>query len=283
MRYLLIILLFIAGEAGAQMPLFHAHNTGCMDGDVQRFYDSTGITDATQKQAICELVAALKANNLWAKLEVIYPFVGGTSAAHAFNLKSSSYNMTWVNAPTHNSTGVTFDGSTQYGNTNYLASNLKLLGTYNTSIGVYGNPIGTTDNNFGAFTGGGFSAAYGAFTTTTLFSGLYYFDAFNDVTYTGSGFNGLLHIQRVAVADATIFLNGSAVATETGSSNFNNAGLGAINMYFGALNHPTGGGAIAHYEGDMRFAWIGQSFTTGDAATLYSIIQAYQTKLSRQL
>ena len=48
----------------------------CTDADVQAFMAATGITDPTIDRAICNLVAQLKADNLWNKLDAIYPMVG---------------------------------------------------------------------------------------------------------------------------------------------------------------------------------------------------------------
>ena len=49
---------------------------------------------------------------------IIYPFIGGSVAAvNALNLfypNTSAYNLTFVGSPTHNTSGVTFNGTTQY-------------------------------------------------------------------------------------------------------------------------------------------------------------------------
>jgi len=58
--------------------------------------------------------------NLWNKFTALYPILGGTATAHRWNLKDlrdldAAYRITWVNNPTHNATGVQFDGTTNYG------------------------------------------------------------------------------------------------------------------------------------------------------------------------
>lgn len=49
---------------------------------------------------------------------IIYPFIGGSnSATNALNLfypKTTAYNLTFVGSPTHSSSGVAFNGTTQY-------------------------------------------------------------------------------------------------------------------------------------------------------------------------
>ncbi len=54
--------------------------------------------------AINELVKDLKSNNLWDKMEAIYPFVGGTVSSRRFNLKAipkwsriDKINKIWIN------------------------------------------------------------------------------------------------------------------------------------------------------------------------------------------
>lgn len=44
--------------------------------------------------------------------------------------------MTWANSPTHASTGVTFDGSTQYGDTGFNPSTASLANSYDITLGV---------------------------------------------------------------------------------------------------------------------------------------------------
>lgn len=106
------------------MPL----DSGINDIDANNFIRGAGITDGFQKVVIHELVKNLKLYNLWDKLLVAYPFIGGTAARHGFNLKDyTTFNASFVNSPTHNSLGTTFNGSNQYMNTlfNPLSRNVN--------------------------------------------------------------------------------------------------------------------------------------------------------------
>jgi hypothetical protein len=100
-----------------------------LDPDAQAFLTVTGITNNTIKNAVNDLVVSLKNNNLWGKLKVIYPFVGGTAFTHKFNLKDprdldAAYRIDFVNNPTHSSNGVQGNGIDQYGNINLQANEL---------------------------------------------------------------------------------------------------------------------------------------------------------------
>src|SRR6478672_10479035 len=56
------------------------------DSDAQRFIDSSGITDSTQKHAINDLVTQLKSSGLLPKFMAIYPLVGASEATTKWNL-----------------------------------------------------------------------------------------------------------------------------------------------------------------------------------------------------
>ena len=86
-------------------------NTGGFDSDAADFFTRASITDSTQKNAVNNMVLSLKSNSLWTLMKCIYPFVGGTSSTHSHNLRSSSFQITWSGSPTHNSNGVTGNGS----------------------------------------------------------------------------------------------------------------------------------------------------------------------------
>lgn len=97
------------------------------DADAQAFIDAAGITNATQQDAINGLVVDLKGAGIWTKIDAIYPFVGGTATTHKYNLKDpqdtdGAFRIDFVNGATHDSDGVLFNGSTQYGDTHINAS-----------------------------------------------------------------------------------------------------------------------------------------------------------------
>ncbi len=56
---------------------------GQVDPDAAAFFTRAGITDATQKSAWNACVVSLKASGLWAKIELLYPLIGGNATAHS--------------------------------------------------------------------------------------------------------------------------------------------------------------------------------------------------------
>ena len=104
--------------------------TTTLDTDAQNFISYAGITDATQKSAINQLVLDLKSYGIWNKSYAIYPVVGGTATTHSYNLKNPAYlPLTFTAGWTHSSTGMTPNGSA-YADTNF---NPSVNGTLNSA------------------------------------------------------------------------------------------------------------------------------------------------------
>ena len=90
--------------------------------DTHNFIQATGITDRTQITAVSTLVADLKYAGIWNKMKAIYPIVGGTAAAHKFNLKDPrdldiAYRLAFTAGWVHSSNGMTPNGTSDYANT----------------------------------------------------------------------------------------------------------------------------------------------------------------------
>jgi len=99
-------------------------STGVSDPDAQAFLTAAAITDPTISNAINNLVINLKAQNIWTSMQAIYPFVGGTSTTHKWNLKNptdanSAFRLTFSGGWTHSSNGAYPNGTNAYANTFY--------------------------------------------------------------------------------------------------------------------------------------------------------------------
>lgn len=83
------------------------------DPNVQTYIDAAGITDVTQKEAVNTLVLGLKAANIWDKIDLIMPILGGSEASHLTNLKGPG---TWVSfgSWTHSSQGMIGGGTNSF-------------------------------------------------------------------------------------------------------------------------------------------------------------------------
>jgi hypothetical protein len=251
------------------------------DSDAQSFMTSASITDSTQQAAVNYLVTDLKANNLWTKMKALYPMVGGTATKHSYNLKNpAQYQITFNGGWTHSSNGALPNGTNAYADTllNPLTSLTSSLGlsyysrtNANTSldqvdIGVIQGSdylYLTTQYNASGLT----NRFFGRCTTNTIAINTANADA-KGYYYLGKTGNGANLFKS--------FKNGAIQDTQTGAGvNPNNT------VYIGASNSL---GAAAFYTNrECAFATIGEGLSDSEASTLYTIIQNYQTILSRQV
>ena len=107
-------------------PGFLTPQVSGTDPDAAAYILAAGITDPTEEAAVNQLVLDLKGtgsttNNtdVWSDSYTIYPLSPTSLAAAAFNLKDPTQNITWLNSPTHATTGITGNGTNAYGDTNW--------------------------------------------------------------------------------------------------------------------------------------------------------------------
>jgi hypothetical protein len=93
-----------------------------------KFIDSSGITNQTEKDAICTLVKQLKDSSLWTSMLAIYPFVGGTASSSKWNLvnpvnSNSAFRLDFFGGWTFASTGAKPNGINAYAITYFVPIN----------------------------------------------------------------------------------------------------------------------------------------------------------------
>jgi len=257
----------------------HANNVGADQqcawfiinpGDIEalNFINTAAITDNTQKQAILTLVSDLKRLQLWDKLVAVYPFVGGTASANSYNLKNTAqYQITWSGTITHDSNGITSDGTTGYGDLNL--SPLGIGPQNSQHISIYSRTTNT----------GTFSDLQGSSTAPTSALAVRSGYAINSSIrpYTAIS-NGLHTVSRLSSGILNIYRNGSFVFGDLGwaSSTPSN-----VNYFISAANNA--GVATNISNRNYAFASVGIGLTTDDVANLYTAVQAFQTTLGRQV
>jgi hypothetical protein len=268
------------------------------DSDAQAFITAAGITDNTQQTAINTLVVGLKADSVWSKIGIIYPFVGGNATSHRYNLKSAdSYLLTFYGDWTHGSTGAQPNGINAYASTGYLDSaygvnihravysrqniegtgmDLAVSNTY-----IYGESGGGGANlfNIGSttfFTQLGDSYSVANHTTTPNTLGLFV------SSRTGAGSLGL---------DISGYRNGTLLSTVNTNSGY---GIGSnfttgkpiylSAQYYYVDEDGTPIEFIGEYSNRQQsFVSYGEGLTSAEVANLYTRVQAFQTTLSRSV
>jgi len=257
------------------------------DTDALAFISAAGITDATQSSAVQSLVGSLKSAGVWSKLLLCYPFVGGTAAAHKFNLKDprdldAAYRLVFSGGWTHSSTGAAPDGSvgtyadtklnpatalsaTSYAEMSYYRTNPTQPSTY-VSQGARidsTSPIQSFHTHF--YSGDGNT----------------YVDFGQRVVVANSTYGaatGAYSISRVSDSLITVYRNGSSVATGTATNNQ----LPSLNSYLGAMNYNASGNANNNSR-QLAFYSISNGLTNTEMSAMYSAVQAFQTALGRNV
>ncbi len=257
-----------------------ASGGGGYDTDAQAFITAAGITDNTQKTAINTLVLDLKSNSLWTKMLAVYPLVGGTATSHKWNLKDprdldAAFRLTYTaGTQTHNSNGMQGDGvgyvSTNISPASHLSINDMHVSCYvsnlnsqtalavdicsyriptNVYLGLYKNGTSVFSHLPGNMSNGRLSAA-------------------------PSSHLGFFCSTRTSSTSHKIYRNGVSIASaSTAPTNI----LEVDPIYL--LGLPYG----------YRSTKVYPSFTAGlglsdtDASNLYTIMQAFQTTLGRQV
>lgn len=127
------------------------------DADVIAFLTATGIVNDRIEYALDKWVIQMKALGVWTKFVGVYPYVGGTSATHAVNLKTpGTFNLIFNGTYSHSANGVDPDGSTAYTQTGIIpATHLSAdacLATYSresTTVSAADYEIGCSTSGFG--------------------------------------------------------------------------------------------------------------------------------------
>jgi len=236
------------------------------------FATSTGITDTTILNALNTFDTGLISNGLDTKMKALYPFVGGTANTHKFNFMDArdvdaAFRLTFSGGWIHSSTGAKPNGTNTYADTKFIpltnfTGNNGHISHYNRTnssgvkrdISAYA-VVGTNNiysypnydgNNYSRMTGQ--EAAYGDSDSR----GMYVLNKNSNVT--------------------SYYKNGSSKATTSSSS--------TMPEFVISIGGGTGGN---YSDRESAFVSIGDSLSISEASTFYTLVQALQTSLSRQV
>ena len=250
------------------------------DPDAQAFFTASGLTGATNLNAVNQLVLDLKAASIWTKMKAIYPMVGGTATTHKWNLKDprdldAAYRLAFLGGWVHSSTGALPNGVNTIANTFIIPSAALTLNSQHISYYSRTN-VNLTQVEIGCNVAGAppitlLEIRTLSTTYTSIASGTYtaYTDPDSLGFYTGS---------RTASNVIKLFKNNSNVATGATASTSNPT----TNIIIGALNQGTAGINFRTTK-ECAFASIGDGLTDAEALNYYAIVQAFQTALARQV
>lgn len=254
------------------------------DIDAFLFLSAAQITNESIRNAVNKLVIALKTYGLWTKMKAIYPFVGGTSTTHKFNLKNpqdldSAFRLIFNGGWTHSSNGGLPNGTNAYANT-YLNPVANSLTPASAHLSYYARTVATTSDpaEIGNYTNN--SIGFVLQSRSIAGTNRYFYSLPNSASQVVSAAPvGLIMGSSIANTRRDLYLNGVSVAnnttTDTGT-------LGNYNLFLGAGN--INNTSIASYtNAQCAFASIGEGLTSQEALNLYNSVQNFNTALNRQV
>ena len=254
------------------------------DADALIFIANASITDTAQKSAINTLVTDLKTASIWTKMKAIYPFVGGTASQHKFNLKDPrdldvAYRLVFVNGWTHSSTGVKPNGTDAYADTK-LTPSTAISSVNSMSLSNYSRTSNTSVNGsqMGCYDGVQEVSLYQYYSAILRKGGSMYQYPSEAVLSENPSTQGLQILSRTSSTSFKLFFNNSSLITNTATRTF---ALPSRSIYLGGSNWSTGATQLTPHE--HAFDSIGDGLTDTEASNLYTIVQAFNTTLSRNV
>lgn len=261
-----------------KVNIFNVLSAGpaCADVDVQAFLAATGIVDATTVDALCVLVTAMKADGTWAKLDAIYPMVGGTGTTNKYNLKDpqdldSAFRLQFLGGWTHSSNGALPNGINGYARTFWNGSVERA--SNDVSFGMYSRTNVTGANYiYGAFTSSGTKRIW-----HNLNGNIQILDG-SLITYTANPSTRLFVSRR----DSTTFNQSYRDGVSLGQSFTGMIALPNLEFYFGALNN--NGSTVSFYtQHEIAFGFLGGALTNTDVGNITAAVNTFQTSLGRNV
>ena len=249
-----------------------------IDADAQVFLTATSITDDTIETAINNLVLGLKGASLWTRFKAIYPFVGGTSAKHAVDLKAFSNitdNAAWQ-AATHNANGITGNGTSAFGSLGFGPDDVGTVDSL--AMSIYCRTAQPTLNGMlvGTQTNGSFRSYIRRTkpSSTDFVSCAINVSGEQIIAASEDDFTGFICASRTASTSSFLRENGTNATNSTASS-------GATTQNFYALALNASSVATNFTNANLALLGISDGLTTAEAATVEGLVNAFQSALSR--
>jgi hypothetical protein len=240
------------------------------------FAAATGITDTTILNALNTFDTGLISNGLDTKMKALYPMVGGTANTHKFNFMDAqdtdtafrlAFNGGWV----HSSTGALPNGINAFADAKL---NLNTMNSINDIS--YGYYCRTNSISLGSFGWGKVPDKYLSnefwirYNDDNKYG--YIFDSANDGGSAGGDCRGFNAQSRIA-SNVKYIQKNSLISTYTSLST---GSLFSRNFIFSQ-------GSQGYENRENAFGYISNGLTNTELSNLYTLTQALQTSLSRQV
>jgi hypothetical protein len=262
------------------LNLFYSIYPNDPDGQafVSRVNAAGGSLTQIEGAAIGQLVISMKAAGIWSLMRAIYPMVGSTEASCKQNLVSSSFTGTLTGGWNFSRTGITSTGAGVHFDTGFNPRN-ETSG-FSQHLSMYSRTQNTSISGvqIGCYDGTAELNLYQYYASVLLKGGSVYTYPSTAVTSSDTNTKGLQIVSRTSNVLAKLYFNGSLLNTNTTTETLTRPNR---TLYIGASNWSTGATQYATHEN--AFTSIGDGLTDQQASDLYTIVQAFQTALSRQV
>lgn len=260
-----------------------------MDASAVAFITAANITSQSIANAVNSLTVSLKSAGIWDRCVAIYPMVGGTAAAHKWNLRNpldtnAAKRLLLSGGWTHSATGALPNGTTGYADT-FIEPNedmppYSMHGSYYSGSNaapasaryLYGI-IGGNNGNFGI-----------QFTASTVIYSIVGGENGTPRTVqlnTENTFKGLYTVSCYNFDKFNLYRNGTSIGSNTNNRNTYNPDQDVSRrrtIYLGANNSGVASG-FGNYE--CRFASFGYGLSATQVGDLNTAVTAFQTALGR--
>lgn len=256
---------------------------GGIDPDAQAFITAASITDPTQQSAINTLVTDLKGYNIWTKMKALYPFVGGTSTSHKFNLKDpqdtdAAFRLVFNGGWTHSSTGATPNGTNGWADTFVKTGTDLSLNSSHVSVYLR-TDTAASDRIAIANCFGGSSFELSLWVKTSSNNTSHRNNTSNVSLISDTDSRGFYIGNRNSSTEQKIIKNNTINTFSVNSIATTNTRTINISSALQASS------TVRAYYNDKEYAFssIGDGLTDTEAANFYTAVQAFQTTLSRNV
>lgn len=230
---------------------------------------ATGETDTTIISALNTLETDLTTYGLTSKMKYLYPMVGGSAAKHKYNFMNTALKqLTFSGGWTHSANGAQPNGTNGYADTGVVKSDWASLNSLSFGIysrtniqGIYGDigTVGAGPDDFNMY-----SYAVG---------GNYYRVGSADGSQVSAGTNSLgLFVGNRIDATTVRCLSNGIITGKAVAQNFTNTYSSLIGQSWNNFS-----------PREYAFCFYADGLTDANLNNLNTLVQAFQTTLSRQV
>jgi hypothetical protein len=240
----------------------------------------TGETDLTIINALNTREQGWITNGLTSKITAQYPMVGGGATKHSYNFMNTAlYQLTFTGGWTHSSNGALPNGTNAYASTGLNAN--SVLTQNDNHIGFYSRTNAAMANR----------TAIGCYVSGTNALALNLENSIGDANGVNANTTAG-QFPNVANSDSSGFYISSKTSSAIGGLVLykNGSSIAANTIAVATNSYPNTNVLISALTTGLQFdnkqcagVYIGKGLTAGEVATLYTLEQAFQTALSRQV